>query len=317
MSDWLGEGKRPLVTHDALVADLRALGVREGEHVLVRAALRELGPASQRARLFTEALLEVVGPRGSVFGLSFTPAFKLPLRGHGRRFVYTPETPAVTGGYANYLLSREDALRSRHPMASFVGVGARAQAFLSEHDGTRPAFEPVRKLADDPRGRMLLVGKAYEIPGISTVHVAQYLLGMRGRSEGRTGVRVQGADGAVALYTKNYSAGCSRGFGKFYAAYRSAGAIREGFVAEASALYADLALTLGVELDILREEPGFFMCDDGACRSCRRDWSFARAPAWRWALDRSAWMARTIPPRLFARLGNESRRRGPVKRASP
>lgn len=297
------------LTHERLLNDLRELGVKTGDLVVVRAALRDIGAVRDRARVFTDALLEAVGADGAVLGLSFTPSFKLPIRGGMRRFVFDSATPAVTGGFANYLLSREDAFRSRHPMCSFVGIGARARALLADHDGNRPAFEPVHRLAQEAQGRMLLVGKPYDIPGISTVHVAQFLLGMKSRTEGRRGVYYLSANGMRHLYKKNYSAGCSRGFGRFYDAYREEHAIRDGTIGDAEALYADLGRTLSVDLEALRADPTFFFCDDKACRSCRREWTFYQEPMWRWIPHRALWSAREVKARVRARVASSLGRR--------
>jgi len=270
-----------------IASDLRALGLCEGDHVVLRVSLRSLGIPSP-AETLVQALLDVVGPTGSLYALSFTRAFPLPLRGEGLRYVFDEHTPAETGGLTNYLLRHPAAIRSRHPTNSFVGVGEFAREVLGTHGPDSWSFAPVERLARHERGRMLLVGRLMESPGFSTVHVAQYLLRLENRTIGRYGVQYRDADGTVRLFVRNDAAGCSRGFYRFYAAYRAAGAVREGYVAQAACMLGWLPETLTVDIETLRRDPTFFFCDDLGCASCRRNWGFYQEPAWRY------WPARAL-----------------------
>ena len=57
------------VTLDTLVADLRKLGLAEGDAVVMRCATRAIAPSAKgMAGLLLDALLETVGPTGTVVG---------------------------------------------------------------------------------------------------------------------------------------------------------------------------------------------------------------------------------------------------------
>jgi len=59
----------PPVTVDSLVADLRTLGLAEGDAVVMRCATRAIAPTAKgMASVLLDALLETVGPRGTVVG---------------------------------------------------------------------------------------------------------------------------------------------------------------------------------------------------------------------------------------------------------
>ncbi len=283
---------------ERLRRDLSALGIREGDHVVLRVSLRSLG-IRRPAETLVGALLDVVGPSGSLYALAFTRQFPLPLRGRAVHVVFDRDTPAETGGLANYLLGLPGSVRSRHPTNSFVGVGDFARMTLEDHGPESPLFDPVRRLAEHHRGKMLLVGRLFESPGFSTVHVAQHLLGFGNRTVGRYGVRYRLPDGSVGLYVRNDAAGCSRGFHRFYPAYRAAGAITEGRVAAADCMLGVLSKTLSVDMEILRRDPTFFFCEDLGCESCRRNWDFYQEAAWRYWPARALRILRTARRRTL------------------
>lgn len=300
------------VQRDRLSRDLRALGLSEGDHVVLRVSLRSLG-VPHPAETLVRALLDVVGPGGSLYALAFTDVFSLPLRGAALRFVFDENTPAKTGGLANHLLRFPGAVRSRHPTNSFVGVGDFAREVLADHGPDSPIFDPVRRLAEHERGKMLLVGRLFESPGFSTVHVAQHLLGFGNRTVGHWGVRYRRPDGSVGLFVRKDAAGCSRGFHRFYPAYREAGAVTEGRVASADCMLGVLSKTLRVDMKILRKDPTFFFCDDLGCESCRRNWDFYQEAAWRYWPARGLRAARALRRRAVKLLPEGVRRRLPGK----
>lgn len=297
---------------DQLIRDLRALGIREGDHVVLRVSLRSLG-ILRPAETLVRAVLDVVGPSGSLYALAFTRAFPLPLRGPALDYVFDASTPSETGGLTNFLLTFPGAVRSRHPTNSFVGVGNFARTILEDHGPDSPMFDPVRRLAEHDRGKMLLVGRLFESPGFSTVHVAQHLLGFGNRTVGRYGVRYRLPDGSVGVYIRNDAAGCSRGFHRFYPAYRAAGAVTEGRVAAADCMLGVLSKTLSVDMQVLRQDPTFFFCDDLGCESCRRNWVFYQEAAWRYWPARGLRAARAVWRRVLDRLPSGVRRRLPGK----
>ena len=51
---------------EGLVADLRALGVRRGQHLLVHSSLRSIGPVEGGVDAVLGALCEVAGPAATI-----------------------------------------------------------------------------------------------------------------------------------------------------------------------------------------------------------------------------------------------------------
>ncbi len=253
---------------DSLVEDLRALGVKEGQTVLVRGDLGAVGRTAGRpGETILEALLRAVGPTGTLLGLAFTRTYFLPFIKNDACFELS--TPPITGALAKVMLGHPRALRSLHPTSSFVAIGEKAFDFVSNHDASKPCFSPMQRLIDDA-GLQLVFGCVASSPGFTTAHWAQHSLGLSRRFLicGLTG-SYYFEDGQKKLYRRWDFGGCSRGFGKFYAPYVEHEILKTGYFGGAYAISAQADKAFKVEIELLRTNPRFALCDDPVCISCR------------------------------------------------
>jgi aminoglycoside 3-N-acetyltransferase len=140
------------ISLEQLTADLRRLGLRRGQDLLIHSSLRQIGPLKSGATTLLEALLDVAGPAATLVVPSQTPLNSLTSRDFNAavagldkderaRFVaampgFDPaQTPSRgMGAFAEYLRTRPSAVRSHHPQASFAALGPRARACMSVHD---------------------------------------------------------------------------------------------------------------------------------------------------------------------------------------
>lgn len=140
------------VSRDLLAADLRRLGLRRGQDLLIHCSLRQIGPLEGGATTLLDALLDVAGPEATFVVPSQTTLNSLTSRDfhaavagldedERARFVavmpgFDPaQTPSHgMGAFAEYLRTRPSAVRSSHPQASFAALGPQARACTSVHD---------------------------------------------------------------------------------------------------------------------------------------------------------------------------------------
>src|SRR4051812_50228613 len=86
------------VTLETLIDDLHGLGLGEGDAVVMRCATRPIAPGAKgTAALLLDALLQVVGPTGTVVGPTHTAlqkaSEKRPLT------VFSDDAPTTAGGF--------------------------------------------------------------------------------------------------------------------------------------------------------------------------------------------------------------------------
>jgi aminoglycoside N3'-acetyltransferase len=225
-----------------------------------------LGPVDgSHGEVLVAALLEAVGPGGTVVGLAHTPVAGRSDRSN----VFHSDSPCITGGFAATMLKWPGAFRSAHPTNSMVAIGRQAESLLHSHDETSTCFAPICTLIE-MNGKMVLIGCVEASPGFSTVHYAYEELGLADKSllRGLRGAYYE-RDGQLRWFAKNDVPGCSKGFGAFYPLYRAHGALRTGKVGDADSILIKAADAYNIESPAIRADPRLSLCNRPDCFSCR------------------------------------------------
>ena len=261
-------------TKEELVSDLRALGVCRGDLLNVKASLSSVGYVQGGAEALLEGLLDSVGAEGTIVTDSFVPAYPLPMSDEDRQKVVTEYTPSYAGALANAMLGHPRVIRSRHPIQKFSAIGRLGADLMQAHGPESAPYDVLRVMAG-LGGRNIKIGPDEKVPGVGTTHVAIGLLGLN-QDRSPRGVYYRTDEGRIELFERTWAGGCHEGFNNFWPLYYEAGAVEgEGKVGQAPAKITDMSTTLKVELETLERVPGFFLCDDPACRSCRLSWEFS------------------------------------------
>ncbi|WP_300007688.1 aminoglycoside 3-N-acetyltransferase [Pseudonocardia sp.] len=198
----------PFVTRAALRADLERLGVAPGHDVMVHAALRRVGPMLNGPDALIGALLDAVGPDGTVLAYTDWDArYHELLDGEGRvpqrwRPHVPPFDPSASrsirdnGALPEFLRTTPGALRSGNPGASVAAVGAGAGFYTADHplDYGYGAGSPLARLVAR-RGRVLMVGAPLDT--MTLLHHAEHLADVAGKRVIRYEVPLRTPDGGV------------------------------------------------------------------------------------------------------------------------
>lgn len=119
----------PTVTREDITAGLRSLGLPRGAVVLVHSSLRRFGRVQGGADTVVEALLEAVGPDGTVV----VPTLTFGSFNEQQPVFDARRVPSETGAITEALRRRRGACRSLHPTSSAAALGARAEEVCREH----------------------------------------------------------------------------------------------------------------------------------------------------------------------------------------
>jgi aminoglycoside 3-N-acetyltransferase len=178
-------------TRQSLAEDLRALGIRAGQVLLVHASLRKLGPVAGGAGEVVAALRQAVGRTGTLVVPTGTAGNSDTSReflsrttgltdGQIARYkaAMPPFDPATTpsqgmGRLAETIRTTPGAVRSIHPQTSFAALGPRARQLTSGHamDCHLGESSPLGRLYEEGAW-ILLLGVGFA--ACSAFHLAEY-----------------------------------------------------------------------------------------------------------------------------------------------
>lgn len=179
------------MTGEALVADLRALGVRPGRPILVHASLKRVGWVEGGAATVVDALFEILGPAGTIVVPAGTEDNSATSRTHlarvqgmtaEQRSRYFSEMPAFDpdrtpstgmGALAEHVRCMPGALRSKHPQMSFAALGPLAKVIIDGHamDCHLGEESPLARLYEEAAD-VLMLGAGYR--SCTALHLAEY-----------------------------------------------------------------------------------------------------------------------------------------------
>lgn len=184
-----------------LAQQLRQLGLRAGDTVMVHASLRWLGPVAGGPAAVLQALLDCVGPQGTL--LAFVSWDHSPYEQtlDGRQLApaerdawpaFDPRTAPPYrefGAFNHFICAHPQVRRSPHPDANFAAIGAKAQ-WLTETQPLNEGYGPGTPLARFValEGRVLLLGAPLD--AVTVLHHAEVLADIPGKRRVRYEVPV-------------------------------------------------------------------------------------------------------------------------------
>jgi aminoglycoside 3-N-acetyltransferase len=180
------------ICRDLIASDLRSLGLRPGQDLIVHSSLRKVGPLAGGPATLLAAIRDVVDnvtlvvPTQTTWNSLTSQAFRTATAGldadaRARYIAALPgfdqaSTPSAgMGAFAEYVRTQPDAQRSAHPQSSFAALGPRAASAMSRHDLNCHLGErsPLGWLYD-AGAAIALIGVGYS--ACTAFHLAEYLL---------------------------------------------------------------------------------------------------------------------------------------------
>ncbi|MCY9784679.1 AAC(3) family N-acetyltransferase [Nocardiopsis sp. EMB25] len=238
---------RSPLTRSSLTRDLSALGVREGDTLLLHSSLRSLGWVCGGAPTVVHALTDVLGARGTVTVPTQTMDNSDPatwthppvpedwwpvIRAESPPFDARVTPTLAMGRIAETLRTWPGAVRSTHPQTSFAALGPQAGRLMSEHaqDCRLGERSPLAGL-ERAGARVLLLGTGYA--SCTAFHLAEYRLPRPAQEEFSCAVMT--TEGRRAWVTHDDVALDASDFEHLGTAFEGTGAVTTGRVGQATA----------------------------------------------------------------------------------
>ncbi|WP_405773932.1 aminoglycoside N(3)-acetyltransferase [Streptomyces sp. NBC_00859] len=178
----------PLCTRDSLAAELRAIGLRPDDTLLVHSSLRSLGWVCGGAGTVVMALLDTLGAEGTLVVPTHSGDISDPadwgnppvpeawwegIRAAMPAFDARTTPTLGVGVVPETIRNWPGAVRSCHPQTSFAALGPRASAIVDGHalDCRLGERSPLARL-EEAGARILLLGAGFD--ACTAFHLAEY-----------------------------------------------------------------------------------------------------------------------------------------------
>jgi aminoglycoside 3-N-acetyltransferase len=179
---------RSLQTRASLAADLARLGVRPGQILLVHTSVSALGWVAGGAMAVAQALLDALGPAGTLVvptqtGANSDPAgwsrppvppdWWQPIRDHLPGYDPARTPTRGMGAVPELVRTWPGAVRSAHPVSSLAALGPAAAGLMGTHDlGSELGERSPLAALEAADARVLLLGAGWD--SCTAFHLAEY-----------------------------------------------------------------------------------------------------------------------------------------------
>ncbi len=243
------------ITKKRIVDDLRNLGLRAGDAVLVHSALSSIGEVDGGARTVIEALLEVLTPEGTLVMPTFGP---MPFD--------IKNTPSGMGIITETFRKYPGVVRSFHPTHSVAVLGPKAQELIRDH-----LKSPTACGAQTPFGRLTDMGGKILLLGVdqdrnTTLHMLEELVEAPYLSD--KDAHYLDDRGQIHTITLKLFPGPHRDFISLDSLLREKEVETIGYVGQAVTRLIDARKMREVVIAAFRKNPALVLCDNPNCRDC-------------------------------------------------
>ena len=245
-----------MLTKKQVIDGLIDLGLEAGDTVIVHSSLRSFGEVDGGADTVIDAILETIGPDGTLV----VPTFNYDPG------VFDPAaTPSVVGMITEAVRIRPEAIRSSHPTHSVAAIGRLAEQITEDHDRVE-AFARNSALHKAARvgGKILQLGVTQT--SNSSIHVAEELAQVPYLDkQRRVGIKLRSGK-VVHKWVRR--PGCSQGFEAIDELLYEQDAIKETIIGRCKARLMGARAVIEVAVDMLRADPSALLCDRPECGVC-------------------------------------------------
>ena len=250
---------------EILIKDLKKMGIKKGDTILVHSALGSIGTVEGGADGVVEALIKSVSKSGLVIVPTLTSTYS------GGLYAFNPgKTPSRVGEITNALLKREDAFRSSHPTHSLAAVGKNAEEFVKGHTTSTFSKESPFGKYVKRNAKILFIGTG--VVCNTTLHAVEDWLDLPYLTTGKAFVEDAWGREKMVDVTK-FPSGCRDFYkqdSKIEKAFMKKGVIKKGRLGKAKVLLLNARDVVNNLVKIIESGAAdILLCDKPECEFCK------------------------------------------------
>ena len=263
------------LTKESIIKDIRDLGVKPGDLILVTADLFEVGffekTRTETLRTWLEILLEAVGPQGTIIVAAYTNSFFRFKK--NREIIFEKNTLPNSGALSSAFFYDSRSVRSKHPTNSCIGIGLYAHEILNGHDHNTLSYSVTGKIIE-MGGKNLMIGTIDKKNAPMAFHYTQECLGytLKNPLKGLGQAFYKDDNGEIKIFTRKDYGGCSGGAYNLYGSLIVGDAIRFGYIGKAKSALIDGKESFDIIIDVLKKNRRITFCDNKYCIDCYGNW---------------------------------------------
>lgn len=242
-------------TYYTLLDDLKNMGFRRDETVLVHSSMKSIGDVEGRADTVLDALMYHFK-----YGLLVFPTLSWSLVNDKQPVFDVRETPSVVGILPELFRKRPEVIRSLHPTHSLAAYGGEAETFTEGHerfDTPAAIGSPWRRLIGF-KAKILFIGAS--IAHNTFLHgVEEWGHGANILTDTHQNLKVIDYKGReISVPSRRHLGGHSTFYGCLEEQFKRIGALKYGRFGDAKCTILDAAKIANLVIQILKAYPAAF-----------------------------------------------------------
>jgi aminoglycoside N3'-acetyltransferase len=263
-------------TKEDIINGLKRLGVKSGDTLFLRISYKAIGETEGGPTTLLDAILEVIGPNGTIIAAAFPKRQSSRLSWH--KAIFEPGKNMSTGLIPKLMSMHPDAYISTHPLSPFVCIGKNAKELTSYHTPEKNNMDLLIHAINISEPKCLRVGGAI-LTGTTHMAFTEGLIqNKQYHLRKPEGIYYYDETGKLKYRYQEMSFFCKSGFEKFCKRHiytNPDAVVGKGLVGRGEATLTDMRTTLEIERKWIVPNPQILLCDNPECMHCRSAYSYS------------------------------------------
>lgn len=265
-----------MFTKKILIDNLKQLGITKGDVLFIRLSYKAIGRVEGGPKTVVEAILETIGPSGTLIATAFPPRQNSFLHSLLKKKIYIKGLKPSTGIIPLIMSNFKDAHFSTNPITPFVAIGKNAEEITNAHTPDSAPYSLIESIAINYNAKCLRCGGNVLV---GTTHIAfTKALESINATQIRIGEGIYYYENNDLKWKeKNVSCFCYNSYKDFYFKYlKNQAIIAQSVLGDSEAVVTDMYKTYTIEHKILYNNPQVLLCEDPNCLTCRCSYSYSK-----------------------------------------